>query len=639
MKNSKVLTIIAVMLLIFVAFGAFASCKDGGDDGATVGATTTGAPATTTAPKNDEPEPEPEPANVVVNADLLKNYKIVATHDADVSALIAGIKEKTGVELTAIVDTAGDEVSAKEILVGNTNRKESSAAKNSLSYGIALNGEKFVITYGSDVMLDAAIEYIVSSFVDGSVTLAPDFAYEKEYEMKIDGVGIGEYKIVYAVGDEDGKVAAEFLASEIKKASGVTVNVITDANAKGDYEIIMGTTSRGAAEACAEYYSYKVRVADKSFKLSGYDNYALNNAAYGLLNAIIDEKGDGKTEKLNLTYTLPDYKEYLKNPELLYMRWIAEWQTDSRMLDYNRTIDAFLTKTDRLLTCAHRADGYYYPENSLEGIISYYMMGGDAVELDIQATKDGVLILMHDNNFWRMTNANEFVGKTINGITFPNSYNVLDWTYEQVQYLNLRENKSTETNGGQWTPVTPFKVPTLVEALEFCKGRLLIIPDKTDKWRYVEGDSLIASPNIYLYDAMEAANNYESIVISYGFTGTPDYAVDVQKKIYQKSGVVPYLAPRITTDSSSFTTFLAKKAINGDFAGQVGGHYDSSYATKYPELFKAFNDAKKVMWAWTIEDTDKEGTWQEMYGLGYRMIMNNAYLDLVKYAYTTVSFD
>ena len=107
----------------------------------------------------------------------------------------------------------------------------------------------------------------------------------------------------------------------------------------------------------------------------------------------------------------------------------------------------------------------YYPENSIEGIISAIMMGADMVEIDPRLTKDGVFILLHDATLSRTTNAEEFVGK--NG--FPNSYDVSAWTYEQLQQLNLKVG-----SGGNTAALTPYKIPTLDEAFRVCANRIFI---------------------------------------------------------------------------------------------------------------------------------------------------------------------
>lgn len=47
-----------------------------------------------------------------------------------------------------------------------------------------------------------------------------------------------------------------------------------------------------------------------------------------------------------------------------------------------------------VIVVSHRADWRNFPENSLEAIESAIRMGVDVVELDLQRTKDGKLILI-----------------------------------------------------------------------------------------------------------------------------------------------------------------------------------------------------------------------------------------------------
>ena len=49
-----------------------------------------------------------------------------------------------------------------------------------------------------------------------------------------------------------------------------------------------------------------------------------------------------------------------------------------------------------VIVASHRGDWRNFPENSLEAIDNAIKMGVDIVELDVQRTKDGQLILMHD---------------------------------------------------------------------------------------------------------------------------------------------------------------------------------------------------------------------------------------------------
>lgn len=52
----------------------------------------------------------------------------------------------------------------------------------------------------------------------------------------------------------------------------------------------------------------------------------------------------------------------------------------------------------------HRGDWRNYVENTLEAVESCIDMGADIVEVDVWRTKDGHLILMHDETLDRTSN-------------------------------------------------------------------------------------------------------------------------------------------------------------------------------------------------------------------------------------------
>ena len=121
---------------------------------------------------------------------------------------------------------------------------------------------------------------------------------------------------------------------------------------------------------------------------------------------------------------------------------------------------------EQLLTCdgssvivvAHRADWRNFPENSLEAIQSSIEMGVDMLEIDVQRTKDGVLILMHDHNLDRTTTG---------------TGNIADTNWEDIAKLNLKDHQGN---------VTAYKVPKLEDALLACKDRIMNNLDKADRY-------------------------------------------------------------------------------------------------------------------------------------------------------------
>jgi glycerophosphoryl diester phosphodiesterase len=83
-------------------------------------------------------------------------------------------------------------------------------------------------------------------------------------------------------------------------------------------------------------------------------------------------------------------------------------------------------------------------------------MGADMVEIDIQLTKDSVLVLSHD--------------RTINRCTTGKG-NINEMTYEEIQQYYLKTAHGTRSS-------LDLKMPTLEEALAVCKDRITVNLDK-----------------------------------------------------------------------------------------------------------------------------------------------------------------
>ncbi|MCI0815025.1 MAG: glycerophosphodiester phosphodiesterase, partial [Chloroflexi bacterium] len=50
----------------------------------------------------------------------------------------------------------------------------------------------------------------------------------------------------------------------------------------------------------------------------------------------------------------------------------------------------------RPLVISHAACGGHAPENTLQGVRAAIELGAEAIEIDVQASSDGVPVLMHD---------------------------------------------------------------------------------------------------------------------------------------------------------------------------------------------------------------------------------------------------
>ena len=111
--------------------------------------------------------------------------------------------------------------------------------------------------------------------------------------------------------------------------------------------------------------------------------------------------------------------------------------------------------TRYVVVVAHRGDWRNYPENSIPAIESVIRMGVDVMELDVKMTRDSVLVLSHD---W-----------TLNRTT-TGSGNISDYTYEQLLAFDLKR--------GHGIAIPGLKIPTLRQALEVCKDRIVVNVDQ-----------------------------------------------------------------------------------------------------------------------------------------------------------------
>ncbi|MFY0608546.1 MAG: glycerophosphodiester phosphodiesterase family protein [Cyclobacteriaceae bacterium] len=130
--------------------------------------------------------------------------------------------------------------------------------------------------------------------------------------------------------------------------------------------------------------------------------------------------------------------------------------TETDSTEFETIHDIFLDEPNGyVMAMAHRGDWKNVPENSIAGINNCVALGVDIVEIDIQRTKDNILILMHDQTLNRTTSG---------------SGNVSDYTWNEIKLLRLKNldgSLSSET------------VPSLAQALLTAKNRILVFIDKS----------------------------------------------------------------------------------------------------------------------------------------------------------------
>jgi len=127
----------------------------------------------------------------------------------------------------------------------------------------------------------------------------------------------------------------------------------------------------------------------------------------------------------------------------------------------------------RKILVAHRGASAYAPEHTLESYQLALKQGADFVEQDLQITRDGVLVCLHDLTLERTTNVKQifstrFREELVNGTPARRWY---------VSDFSLREIKRLDA--GSWFDVK-FKgaqVPTFQEAIDLVRGKAGLYPE------------------------------------------------------------------------------------------------------------------------------------------------------------------
>lgn len=105
-------------------------------------------------------------------------------------------------------------------------------------------------------------------------------------------------------------------------------------------------------------------------------------------------------------------------------------------------------KCDRMMLDAHRGNSRYFPENTMPSFESALTLEIDMMETDVHMTKDGEIIVMHDEKVDRTTNDTGLIR---------------DFTLEEIKGLDAGSWKDEKFKG--------TRVPTFAEFLELSRTR------------------------------------------------------------------------------------------------------------------------------------------------------------------------
>lgn len=310
-------------VLAFLMIFALVACNGEGDE-------------TTAAENIDTTEEITEKAEVSFEftADILKDYiirrpekvkdeSIVATIEA-AKTLRDTINSTFGLSLELQDDwykaAEGLPETAKEILVGKTNRVETANALAKIrakDYVIAFENDRIVITGGTDAAVKEAVEYFIANYIDAEnkkFTLNENHLEIVGHQyyigsISINGTSINEYKIVYSKSsDLVTYFTAVALSNYLYDNAGIKLEVIDDSKAATEYEILVGATNRPESNIGIDLGTdkYSLSINGKKIVLAG-DHRMVAGAAGALVDLF---KADGKAVDVTTLATAPAASTY-----------------------------------------------------------------------------------------------------------------------------------------------------------------------------------------------------------------------------------------------------------------------------------------------------------------------------------------
>lgn len=112
---------------------------------------------------------------------------------------------------------------------------------------------------------------------------------------------------------------------------------------------------------------------------------------------------------------------------------------------------ASIPRGSRILNVAHRGASVQVAENTLAAVRRAVHCGADLIELDVQRTRDGALVVLHDTTLTRTTNVRR---------VFPRRapWRVADFTHAELMRLDVGSGRSGHDE--------PHRIPTLSDVID-----------------------------------------------------------------------------------------------------------------------------------------------------------------------------
>ena len=407
------------------------------------------------------------------------------------------------------------------------------------------------------------------------------------------GASLDKYTIVVAEnGLERTYNAARELQKYIKRTTEETVRLASSAT-DSDTEIYVGQVECDVVKAATKDefktpMDYVIKVVGKKIVVAGGSTFANAAAVDKMLSLLESEEmqiKDGYEYEFHFLDTY-ELNPLVANPESFQPKWASKYTAPDWLYDQKEKMYAVTHKNSgRLSVVSHRCDFVYYPEGTLEAVLSCIMAGMDGIELDIHLTKDNIPVVRHDENLSRNTNFGSKAGK--DGL--PTSNVIGDWTYEQLQQLNVTMN-----NGAQ----TEYKIPSLYEVLLLAGqyNSLLTLDEKADE---------VTAP---VFAATDSTCGLNEMMVFGQCTESLDNLI-YYYRYWKKQG--------------DRETFMNVEGMSDTYYEMADFWFDCEEdAGGINKIFTPWNDARYKAWGYAGSG-EKDHFWNLWYNEGYRVTWSN----------------
>ncbi|WP_406204509.1 MULTISPECIES: glycerophosphodiester phosphodiesterase [unclassified Streptomyces] len=230
---------------------------------------------------------------------------------------------------------------------------------------------------------------------------------------------------------------------------------------------------------------------------------------------------------------------------------------------------------ERPTVIAHRGASAYAPENTLAGVDKAAELGISWVENDVQRTKDGELVVLHDDNLKRTTDVEQ---------VFPSRapWKVKDFTAAEIARLDA----------GSWfgPAYAGARVPTLaqfMDRVELHHQKLLLEIKNPDLYPGIEQQTLKALDN----DGWLDVPHLGRLIVQ-------SFSADSVRTVHELKPAVKtgFLGTPPVADLSWYATFADQ--INPSYTSISTGYVDSVQAFEGP------HGRPLEVFTWTVNDAD-----------------------------------